>query len=137
MGSTTQSGANTLSRYTSVRFKKSFSLRLDTGYMVLSGKVIAFRKVLIELFIKSTKGSFTGYFSEPQSTLCSSMWNTPVESSGRVLKPTQKSLFASPLSIQQSCVPTFSCRISTNLPPSSADSLILSTRKPPMISPTR
>ena len=41
--------------------------------MVLSGKVKALRNVAIELLSRFTNGSFTGYFSEPQSTLCSRM----------------------------------------------------------------
>ena len=131
-----QLGAKTASRYTPIRLRKSCSFRLETGYMVLSEKVMAFKKVFIELFIKSTKGSFTGYFSEPHSTLCSRMWNTPVSSSGRVLKATEKSLFISPLSIQHSCAPVLSWVISYSVPESSSAFRARVTVKPYSFCPT-
>ena len=56
---------------------------------------MAFRKVCIELLMRSTKGSFTGNLADPQSTECSRMWKTPVESVGGVLKPMAKALFSS------------------------------------------
>ena len=65
-----------------MRFKRSRSLVEATGYMVLSGKVIAFKKVCMEVFSRLTKGSFTGNFSDPHSTECSKMWKTPVSSAG-------------------------------------------------------
>ena len=49
----------------------------------MSGKVIALRKVLSELFISSTNGSLIGYLRDPHSTECSRMWATPVEIGGR------------------------------------------------------
>ena len=59
--------------YTSMRLSRSCSLVLLTGYMVLSGKVRAFRKVCILVRSRFTKGSLTGNFSEPHSTECSRM----------------------------------------------------------------
>ena len=43
-----------------MRFSRSFSLVLATGYIVLSEKVRAFRKVCIDDLSRLTKGSFTG-----------------------------------------------------------------------------
>ena len=43
-----------------MRFSRSFSLVLATGYIVLSEKVRAFRKVCIDDLRRLTKGSFTG-----------------------------------------------------------------------------
>lgn len=48
---------------------------------------MAFKNVFKEPFTSSTNGSFTGNFSEPQSTECSRMWATPVLSFGGVLNP--------------------------------------------------
>ncbi len=59
------------------------------GYMVQSEAVKAFMKVFRLRFIIEKKGSFTGYFAEPQSAVCSSMWATPVESRGTVLNSTE------------------------------------------------
>ena len=42
---------------------------LATGYQVLSGKVIALRKVFSEPFMSSTNGSLTGYLREPHGVL--------------------------------------------------------------------
>ena len=100
----------------------------------MSGNVIALRKVFIEVLRSSTNGSLTGYLSEPQSTECSSMWNTPVLSSGRVLNPTEKSLFSSPLSAHTSFAPVASCSISTSLPPISFISRMFVTVKPCILS---
>ena len=61
-----------------------------------------------EPFVELLKSSLTGYLSEPHSTLCSRMWNTPVSSSGMVLKPMQNSLLLSLLLTQASSVPVFS-----------------------------
>ena len=47
-----------------MRFRKSALLREHTGYAVQSDDVKALRKVEKELFSSSTKGSFTGYFSD-------------------------------------------------------------------------
>ena len=58
---------------------------------------MALRKVFIELLMSSTKGFLTGYLREPQSTECSRMWATPVESSGGVLKVMPNTLFSSSL----------------------------------------
>ncbi len=58
---------------------------------------MAFRKVCIELLMRSVNGSFTGNFAEPQRTECSRMWKTPVLSVGGVLKPMAKALFSSSL----------------------------------------
>lgn len=68
---------------------------------------MALRKVWSDVFSSSTKGSFTGYLSEPHSTECSRTWNTPVESSGRVLKAMENALFSSARSSQQSSAPVF------------------------------
>ena len=68
-----------------------------TGYMVLSGKVMALRNVCIDPLRRLTKGSFTGNFSDPQRTECSRMWNTPVSSAAGVLNEMENDLFTSPL----------------------------------------
>ena len=81
---------------------------LDTGNMVMSGNVIALRKVFMDVLRSSTNGSFTGNFSEPLSRECSRMWKTPVLSSGMVLKMMENSLLSIPLSIQQISVPVLS-----------------------------
>ena len=65
------------------------------------GKVMALRNVFIELFSSSTKGFFTGYLRLPQSTECSRICATPVESSGGVLKVTPNTLFSSSLTQAQ------------------------------------
>ena len=98
--------------------------------MVLSGKVMAFRNVFMEDFSSSTKGSFTGNLSLPHRTECSRMWNTPVESSGRVLKPMQNSLLVSPLSTQTREALVLSWVISTRFALSSATSRTRVTVKP-------
>ena len=81
--------------YTSAKFMRSRMFVLATGYMVLSGKVMAFRNVCMLLFSRFTKGSFTGNFREPHSTECSSMWNTPVSFAGGVLKAMENDLLLS------------------------------------------
>ena len=73
--------------------------------MVLSGKVMAFKNVCMEVFSKLTKGSFTGNFSDPHSTECSKMWNTPVSSSAGVLKVMEKALLASSFSMNMRRAP--------------------------------
>ena len=80
-----------------MRLSRSWSFVLATGYMVLSGNVIAFRNVCIEPFSRFTNGSLTGNFRLPHSTECSRMWNTPVSSAGGVLKEMENALFASAL----------------------------------------
>ena len=82
-----------------MRLTRSCSLVDATGYMVLSGKVMAFKNVCMEVFSKLTKGSFTGNFSDPHSTECSKMWNTPVSSAAGVLKVMEKALLASSFSM--------------------------------------
>ena len=72
---------------------------------------MALRKVLRELFISSTKGSFTGYRAEPQSTECSRMWNTPVSSQGWVWKAMPKVLFSSARSSHTRRAPDVRCSI--------------------------
>jgi hypothetical protein len=57
--------------------------------------VIAFMKVLSDRGSIEKKGSRTGYFCEPASTMCSRMWATPVESFGMVGKATAKALLSS------------------------------------------
>ena len=66
-----------------------------TGYIVLSGKVIAFRNVFIDVLSRLTKGSFTGKRSLPHSTECSRMWKTPVSSAGGVLNEIENDLLSS------------------------------------------
>ena len=78
-----------------MRFSRSVVLVEATGYRVLSGKVMAFRKVCIEVLMRLTKGSFTGKRSLPQRTECSKMWKTPVSSMGGVLKAMAKDLLLS------------------------------------------
>ena len=68
---------------------------------------MAFKKVFREPFTSSTKGSFTGNFSDPQSTLCSRMWGTPVESFGGVRKPMQNTLLLSSLDRRNTLAPVF------------------------------
>jgi len=51
---------------------------------------MAFRNVLSDPLSISTKGSFTGYFREPQSTECSSTCGTPVSSRGSVRQLKEK-----------------------------------------------
>ncbi len=68
-----------------------------TGYMVLSGKVMALRNVCMDPLSRLTKGSLTGNFSDPHRTECSRMWNTPVSSAAGVLKETENALLASSL----------------------------------------
>ena len=76
-----------------------------TGYNVLSGAVMALRKVLSEPLSISTNGSFTGKRREPQSTECSRMCGTPVSSLGRVLKLHEKTLFSSSASTERTSAP--------------------------------
>ena len=97
---------------------------------------MALRKVFMLLFISSTKGSLTGYFSLPHKVVCSRIWNTPVSSEGRVLKAMAKSLFRLPLSIQQTSPPVFSWRISTMVPPISDPERQRVIRNPQRISLT-
>ena len=78
-----------------MRLKRSWSFLLATGYMVLSGKVIAFRNVFIEPLASSMKGSFEGNFREPQRTECSRMCGMPVLFPGGVLKVMEKTLLSS------------------------------------------
>ena len=78
-----------------MRLSRSCSLVLATGYMVLSGNVMAFRNVCMELFSRSTNGSLTGNLSEPHSTECSRIWNTPVSSAGGVLNAMENALLLS------------------------------------------
>ena len=113
---------------------KSASLRLDTGNMVLSGKVMALRKVFIVPFISSRNGSFTGYFFEPPSTECSRMWKMPVSSRGVVLNAMENSLFSSPLSIHRSRAPVLSCSIVTSVAPISSTGWIFFTVNPWILS---
>ena len=80
-----------------MRLSRSCSLVLATGYMVLSGKVMAFRNVCMEPLSRFTNGSLTGKRSLPHSTECSRMWNTPVSSAGGVLKEMENVLFGSSL----------------------------------------
>ena len=79
--------------------------------MVLSGKVIAFRKVCMEVLSRLTKGSFTGKRSLPHRTECSRMWNTPVESEGGVLNAMEKDLLSSSQAIHSARAPEASWRI--------------------------
>ncbi len=88
-------GWNTASRYTSMRFWRSWALVDDTGYMVLSGNVMAFRNVCMDDFSRLTKGSLMGNRCEPHSTECSRMWKTPVSSAAGVLKVMENALFGS------------------------------------------
>ena len=78
-----------------MRFSRSWSFVEATGYIVLSEKVSAFRKVCIELLSRWTNGSFTGNLLEPHSTECSRMWKTPVSFAGGVLKAIEKALLPS------------------------------------------
>ncbi len=93
--------------YTSMRFTRSFSFVLATGYTVLSGNVMAFRNVCMELLSRLTNGSFTGNLSDPHNTECSRMWNTPVSSAGGVLNEIENALFASAFCRYSSCAPLF------------------------------
>ena len=102
-------GKNTASKYTSIRLKKSFSFLLATGYIVLSGNVMALRNVFKEPLANSTKGSLDGNFLEPQSTECSSICGSPVESSGGVLKAIEKTLLSSLLFTSTILAPLFLC----------------------------
>ena len=102
-------GWNTASMYTSARFSRSRSLVDATGYMVLSGNVMALRNVCIELFSRLTKGSFTGNLRDPQSTECSRIWKTPVSSDAGVLKVMEKLLLLSPLARYRRRAPVREC----------------------------
>ena len=57
------------------------------------------------LLTSCRKGEVTGYFSDPASTECSRMWNTPVSSQGKVPKPMPKALFSSWFSISRTVAP--------------------------------
>ena len=92
-----------------MRFWKSLSLRLATGYIVLSGKVMALRKVFKEPLTSSTNGSLSGYFLDPQSTECSTMCATPVSSAGVVRKLMENTLLSSSFSKKKRRAPLFSC----------------------------
>jgi len=70
---------------------------------------MAFKNVLRELFKSSKKGSFKGYFLEPQRTECSKMCAIPVLSFGGVLKFIPKTLFSSSFNIENSLAPVSSC----------------------------
>ena len=82
------------------------------------------------VFNSSTKGSFIGYFRLPQSTLCSRMWNTPVESSGSVRNVMENTMFSAPLSSQKTCAPVFTCSMKNVFPPASRHSAARHTRNP-------
>ncbi len=71
---------------------------------------MALRKVLSELFISSTNGSLIGYLRDPQSTECSRMWATPVESDGGVAKLMPNTLFSSALRSEISSAPVATWR---------------------------
>ena len=62
------------------------------------------------LLTSCMNGEVTGYFSDPASTECSKMWNTPVSSQGKVPKPMPKALFSSSFSISRTVAPLTSCR---------------------------
>ena len=68
--------------------------------MVISEKVMAFRKVFIDVFNMVINGSLAGYLRDPERTECSTMWATPVESFGGVLKPIPNERFWSSFSTQ-------------------------------------
>ena len=78
-----------------MRFSRSWPFVLATGYMVLSGNVMAFRNVCMEFLSRFTNGSLTGNLSEPHRTECSRMWKTPVSSAGGVLNEMENALFVS------------------------------------------
>ena len=116
--------------YTSARFSRSWSLVLATGYIVLSGNVSALRNVCIEVFSRLTNGSFTGNLSEPHSTECSRMWNTPVSSTGGVLNEMENALFSSALCRNSRRAPLFPWRITMASPSISGNGSTDSTAKP-------
>ena len=64
---------------------KSFFSGDANGYMVLSVNVIALRKVFGLERRTCENGSFTGKRREPQRTVCSRIWATPLLSSDGVL----------------------------------------------------
>ena len=68
---------------------------------------MAFKKVFKEPFTNSTNGSFSGNSREPQSTLCSRMWGTPVLLAGGVRNAMENTLFSSSFSIRISLAPVF------------------------------
>ena len=123
--------------YTSTRLRKSAPLREQTGYIVESALVQAFRNVAKELFSRSTNGSFTGYFSEPQRTECSMMWATPVSSCGKVRNPIAKVMLSSSRSSHARSAPFFSYAIRTSRPFTSGNSVTLRTVNPLTTSPGR
>ena len=73
--------------------------------MVISEKVIAFKNVFIDVFNIVINGSLAGYLRDPESTECSTIWATPVESFGGVLNPIPKERFWSSFSTQITCPP--------------------------------
>ena len=77
--------------------------------MVQSDAVKAFIKVLRLLLSMEKKGSRTGNSLDPQSTVCSRIWATPVESSGTVLKATLKVFSLSSLRIWKCLAPVARC----------------------------
>ena len=83
-------GKKVASRYTDRRLLKSLSFNVENGYAVKSEAVKAFIKVLKDLLVIMKKGSLTGYFFDPHNTVCSKIWATPVESTGKVLNATTK-----------------------------------------------
>ena len=83
------------------------SFREENGYIVLSGNVNALMNVARELFSRSTKGSRSGYFSDPFSTECSRIWKIPVWSDGTVRKAIPKVLLTSSRSSQMTSAPFF------------------------------
>ena len=56
---------------------------------------MAFMKLASDRLSMLKNGSRTGYRSEPQSTVCSRMCDTPLESLGAVRKATLNTLFVS------------------------------------------
>ena len=66
---------------------------------------MAFRKEAMLLLMSWRKGEVTGYFSEPSSTECSRIWNTPVLSEGKVPNPMPKALLLSWFSSKRTVAP--------------------------------
>ena len=113
-----------------MRLTRSCSLVDATGYMVLSGKVMAFKNVCMEVFSRLTKGSFTGNFSDPHSTECSRMWNTPVSSAAGVLKVMEKALLASSFSMNMRRAPEAAWRMRCTTPSTSLTGSLSTAVKP-------
>ena len=57
------------------------------------------------LLTSCIKGEVTGYFSDPASTECSKIWNTPVSSQGNVPNPMPNALFSSSFSTSRMVAP--------------------------------